>query len=138
MTTSDKLSTLYEARERVEDLINADASQADLVQALRDTADTARDVGNEYRDSKENLPDSLRDSSTGDSLDEKADQCDQWADELEQAADDIEGMEDWDAEAKEAAAGDTPDDAVDIAEENSPIKMEAEDRAQQALDSLEL
>lgn len=137
-TGSDKLSQLYAARESVEDLISNDASRDDLVGGLRDAAQTARDVGEEYRASKDNMPENLQASSKADELDEKADQCDQWADELEQAADDIEGMEDWDAEAKEAAEGENPDDAVDIAEDNSSTKMEAEDRANDALGALEL
>ena len=138
MTGSDKLATLYAAQEHVEDMINGDAGRDDLVAALQEAAETARGVGEEYRSSKENLPENLQYSSTGEALEEKADQCDQWADELEQAADDIQAMEDWDAEAKEAAEGENPDEAVDIAEDHSDLKAEAESRAQEAVGFLEL
>ena len=138
MTTSDKLSQLYAAREAVEDAMRRSDDNGNTVSledykeavqaALEDAASTARDVGEEYRDSKSNLPDSLQDSQTGQDIEEKADACDAWADELESAASEIESYE-----------AEVPDDLEEGDEPDLDSQFEElEEIASRALEALEL
>ena len=98
LTMSDKLSNLYAARESVED-VSWDAEtpletyKDDLESALNDAAQVARETGDEYREAKENMPESLQESDTAQLCDERADACDAWADELEQAAQEVANYE---------------------------------------------
>jgi uncharacterized phage infection (PIP) family protein YhgE len=106
MTTSDKLSRLYAAQETLEEAIAAASCTSDLVQALNEAAEQAREVGDGYRDSVSNMPENLQSSSTAQEMEEKADQCEGWADELESTASDIESDE-WEAEAKDEVESDS-------------------------------
>lgn len=124
MTTSDKLSRLYAAQEGVEDQLGKHEGEFNeyrdgIAEALREAANEARNVGQEYRDSKDNMPEGLQEGEVGQQCEEHADLCEQWADLLEQAADSIESLE------KEESDEDFPWESVD-------------DEAGQAVGELEL
>lgn len=52
-------------------------------EALQSVADTAREVGSEYEDGVNNMPDSLQYGPTGEAMQEVAQELESWADELE-------------------------------------------------------
>lgn len=141
MTQSDKLSTLYAAREHAEELLaTEDIGREDISAELNDCAQAARDVGEEYQSSLDNMPEQLQESS---GIQEKIDACEQWADELESAASEVESMEDW----TEMAQPDEPDENASEEDKKAyeeatelidQAKQEAIDYAQNALDSLEI
>jgi hypothetical protein len=89
VTTSDKLSTLYRAREDFSDTISDTSTLGEMVEALRGTANIASDVKDEYQNSLDNMPESLQESS---GIQEKIDSCEEWESTLNDAADEIEGM----------------------------------------------
>lgn len=101
MTTSDKLSQLYSAQESVEDEqnnrtdkdgvpISFDDYKSAMADALRSAADQARQVGGEYQESLDNMPEHLQESS---GISERVEACIDWADALEAAADEVESFE---------------------------------------------
>lgn len=98
ITTSDKLSELYAAQESIEDSLNRgelnfEEFRDQVKSACEDAASTAHEVADQYRESKDNLPENFQNSTPGEELDEKADQCDNWAEALESAASEIESTE---------------------------------------------
>lgn len=67
---------------------------ADVPDWLRELAEQARGIGEEYRDSISNLPDSLQSGSGADALETVASELESWADDMEQKAseaDDLQG-----------------------------------------------
>lgn len=99
MTTSDKLSTLYAAREELEDCAGwfdddttLEAAKALAEETLRNAIDNVNQVAEDYRESKSNMPDSLQEGTTGQQCEENADACDSWATEIESCADEIEAL----------------------------------------------
>lgn len=85
MTSSDKLSRLYSAKECVEEAIGNDFdSTDDIASELQDAANEAREVAEEYRESADNIESCFGSrTSQCDEIEEKADQCESWADALE-------------------------------------------------------
>jgi hypothetical protein len=142
MTTSDKLARLYEARETVEGVLKGSIARCDwddyrseVSAALRECAETAREVGSEYEESRNNMPEGLQDSGTGAEIEEKAQSCESWADELEQAADDIDSTD-----APEPDEPEEPEEGEDApeGEEEDVDTSEIDGKAEDALGSLEL
>ena len=132
-TTSDKLSTLYSVQEALEDEVAGATTKEDVAAALRTAAESAREVAEEYRDSRSNMPESLQDGATGQEMEEKADSIDSWADSLESAADEAESVEADEPEEKED--GDSEEDSEEDADDSEDDKAESE--LQQAKDIAE-
>jgi hypothetical protein len=122
LTGSEKLSTLYGLRESIEDA--KFDSLEDWAAFLNETAGCARDVGEEYQDSLDNMPESLQQGSTGEAIQEKIDEIEAWAAELEDAANDIEALD-----IDDYADSDSPQDAM---------MEDARSRAEDASSSLSL
>lgn len=78
LTTSEYLGTLYDIEDRIAALTSPvdESERDDIVQALRDLAQ-------EQDDKYENMPDGLKEGSTGQLLEERRDACNTAADELE-------------------------------------------------------
>lgn len=131
VTTSDKLSQLYGAQEAFEDQVFD--SLEDIASALRDAASTAEEVGQEYRDSLDNMPDGLRDADSN-GIQEKIDACSDWQGELEQAADEVEGFEMPEEEESEGDKEPTNSGGQTASE----VMDEARSRAEDAIGSLSL
>ena len=96
LTTSDKLSRLYAAQESIEDILTGDdftALKAVAPDALQCAANEAREVGQEYQESFDNMPDGLQQGDTGQRIEEMANNCESWADELESAINEVDGIE---------------------------------------------
>ena len=91
-TQSEFFSTVYALQEEMEDAIASD--QADL-ESLRDEwAGRAQEIGEECRDSFDNMPEGLQQGGTGQLLEERADAMESWASELESVDLDFEPKKD--------------------------------------------
>lgn len=98
ITMSDKLSQLYGAQEAIEDSLKRgelsfEEFRSGVVGALEEASETANTVAEEYRESRENLPENFQGSAVGEGLEEKATSCEAWQEVLEQAAQEVEGIE---------------------------------------------
>lgn len=98
LTQSDKLSRVYAADEALQDAIGAASSPEDLVSALNDAAEVAREVAEEYTESADNIEQSFSSSPTADDCREKAGELEGWADELEEAVSQIESLDEDDGD----------------------------------------
>lgn len=85
LTQSEFLSAYYELLERLDTLDPAAYMDdpASLRSDLEDIASEIRQLGDDQRDKRENMPEQLQDGDTGTLLEERADGCESWADELE-------------------------------------------------------
>lgn len=84
LTQSEFLSQVYELGERLEDLKAEDHDdRADLKTAVDEIIDEIRTLGEEQSEKRDNMPDSLQDSETGELLQGRADSCEEWANDLE-------------------------------------------------------
>ena len=114
VTTSDKLSRLYAAREAVEDVLEGwDCSGGDaseIREALEAASETAREVGGEYEESASNMDEHFPGSPQVDEINEKAEECETWASTLDDAASDIEDWEE-DSDGSDEDEGCDPIDA---------------------------
>lgn len=91
LTQSAFYSQLYGLQDSLDTAI-ADRSVDDL----RAVADELRSLGEECSSNRDNMPEGLQDSETGELLQTRADECESKADEIESAADELEGLaDDW-------------------------------------------
>jgi hypothetical protein len=131
MTGSGKLATLYSIREQMQEYEVSEeiSSGDDLIEEVRsqcqEWAEEIRSVGEEYRDSVNNMPDSLQQSSKADEINEKGDSCDTWADEVENAMDNVS----WDEPEASDEEVDKEDDASPYDELINNIKEELDNAA---------
>lgn len=99
LTQSPYYQELY-LLERVQSDFDGTADEA------RKLAELFRELGNEQRDKKDNMPKSLQYSETADLLEERSEECEQRADAIELAADSLEEWEsdhpDFDADMADA------------------------------------
>ena len=135
LTGSDKLSRLYAARESIEDVITGECTKENLIEALSDAASEAREVGQEYQESHDAMPDNFQMSATGEELQEKADQCEQWADALESAVQGVDAL-DWDE--TDDADRPVPEDEDEDKPAHEDARTQAEDIANGVIGELEL
>jgi predicted nucleic acid-binding Zn-ribbon protein len=113
LTQSDKKSRAFAAAEALEDIsVDADTELDDLKSQLDDIASEVGEIAQEYRDSKDNMPESLQDSDTANLCEENADALESWQSDIEQALDSIdeddEGWRDEAASAIQDVAGGCP------------------------------
>lgn len=92
LTQSEFYSRLYDIQESIEDAI-ASGEKDTLVDALRSAAEDIRSLGEECQEKRDNMPEQLQESETGELLGTRADECESHADELESAADEVESRE---------------------------------------------
>jgi len=88
LTQSEFLSGLYAIQERIGDL-TADSAE-DLESEVGEIASELRQLGEDCRDRKGNMPEGLQEGETGQMLESRADACDSAADELEGVEFDID------------------------------------------------
>ena len=81
LTGSNFLSQLYSFQEELEDMTAMDID--DLQNQMEDLAGRIRELGEEQRSNRENMPEGLQDSDTGQLLEERADEMEGWADSIE-------------------------------------------------------
>lgn len=89
--TQGRVGELYAAQEAIEDAVGGDRSdfdswKSDVEQALESAAETARELGEEYREAAEPF------GGAGENAD-RADECESWADALDTAASDVQSVE---------------------------------------------
>lgn len=106
LTQSDKLSRAYAASEALEDLaesINDETDYDDLQMSLEEISSEVGDVASEYRESRENMPESLQDSDIGQQCEENADALESWQQEIDDAISSVDADDvDWRDEARDA------------------------------------
>ena len=104
LTQSDKLSRAYATAENLSDAIGEAEDTEAIVDALNDAATSAREIGEEYGESADNIESAFPNGSpTADDCREKADSMDSWADELESAASEVEALDDDEEDKMEEA-----------------------------------
>jgi hypothetical protein len=79
LTRSEFYGQIYSIQEEIEELQPTDELQSQV----EDIANRLRDLGEEQSSKRDNMPDSLQDSATGELLQERADACENAASELE-------------------------------------------------------
>ena len=87
LTQSEFLSQLYSFQEEFEDFSDRDEN---LVDFMREKASDIRGLGEEQEGKRDNMPEGLQDSETGELLTQRAEGCERIADELETQADELE------------------------------------------------
>jgi len=85
MTSSSKMVAVWEAQEA----LNRDDPES-VAEGLRDLAQTAREVGEEYQEACDNQREYFPDAEQAEENEEKAQELDSWADSLESEADEAE------------------------------------------------
>jgi uncharacterized protein YfcZ (UPF0381/DUF406 family) len=125
LTTSEKLSRVYAARDTAEQQIAEWSGDAeDLKAILEDLANEVREVADEYGESADNMEQAFSGGSpTIDDCREKQDQLTEWADE-------IEGVEitEWaPVEKEEEGAGEAPEGEEEGEEEEEEEETKKED-----------
>jgi hypothetical protein len=107
LTQSEFYGTQYGIEDGYQD---ADIESGDDARTLCDDAvSQIEELRDEQEEKRENMPESLQDSPTGELLQERYDECDSWAQELEAACDTLEstfGDEDSESDDREAAVDD--------------------------------
>ncbi len=86
LTQSDFLSQIYSLQEEIEDLRaeNYLEDRESLKGEVEDIISQVRELGEEQDEKKNNMPDSLQESETGELLANRAEECENFAQELEQ------------------------------------------------------
>lgn len=117
LTQSAFYGTLYDIQDSLEDAVtNRDAD------GLRSAADELRNLGEECSSNRDNMPEGLQDSETGELLQTRAEECESRADELESAADEIEGLPDA-AEWKEYVENENVEKQKDESDEDFEARV---------------
>lgn len=80
LTQSEFYGTIWDIEDRISEL-KADSS---LEEAVKEIIDELTQLGEEQEEKRNNMPDSLQDSETGNLLEERKDACENAASELEQ------------------------------------------------------
>lgn len=89
LTQSAFYGPQYDIEDRISDLSLVDGP--DLAGERDNIADDIRALGEEQQEKLDNMPDSLKEGPTGETLQSRADGCEEWASELEQVdCDDLE------------------------------------------------
>ena len=84
LTQSDFTSQILGLGEEIEDLDSVSVGSAENLESIRDDiAQRIRDLADEQRDKKENMPEGLQEGPTGELLESRADEAESMADELE-------------------------------------------------------
>ena len=104
LTNSDKLSRAYAAAEALEDIVvDEDSTLDDLREQLQQIASDIEEIAQEYRENRDNMPESLQDGDVGAQMEENAESLESWQSDIEQCLDSIdEDNEDWRDEARAA------------------------------------
>jgi hypothetical protein len=93
LTQSAFYSQLYSIQDSLDAAVDSRSPED-----LRAAADELRSLGEEMSSNRDNMPDSLQYSETGELLQTRADECESRASDIESAADDLENLpdaEDW-------------------------------------------
>jgi hypothetical protein len=95
LTQSGFLSQVWGLEEQLADMKPEAFEDAEALKDERDSlAEEIRQAGEECSEKRDNMPDSLQDSETGELLQSRADECESFADELEAVdLEDYEGPE---------------------------------------------
>jgi len=83
VTGSPFTSAVLALQERLADL-NDGMTAEEIKSEIESVADEARQLADEQSEKKDNMPDALQESSTGELLQERADGLQEWADALEE------------------------------------------------------
>src|SRR5687768_5532152 len=115
LTQSAFYSQLYDIQDSFQAAV--DNQSAD---DLRAAADELRSLGEECSSYRDNMPDSLQDSETGELLQTRADECESRASDIESAADELENLPEPDGWQQYAE-----DEAIEREEDESDAAFES-------------
>lgn len=137
LTSSDKLARIYDAQDSAADEIGSwsgDDGHDALAEILRNAAQEANEVADEYEESAENIREHFESSSTADECEERAEEIRSWAEEMESAADELEEFDE--DTAREEARSDLEDDdgKVNNTEVDGAVETAREEWASDARD----
>jgi len=93
--TSGKMSEALALAEQLEDTwgdMDSLDSAKNMPEALRETANQARDLATQYEESISNMPEQFQESPTAEFCQEKQEALENWADALDSLADDVESL----------------------------------------------
>jgi len=82
LTQSDFMIQVYDLQERVEKLLG-DMKEDELTDEVESIVEDIRNLGQEQEEKKDNMPEGLQESGTGELLGNRAESCEGWADDLE-------------------------------------------------------
>jgi superfamily I DNA/RNA helicase len=126
LTQSAFYSQLYSIQDALSDAI-ANQSTDDM-QAV---ADDLRSLGEECSSNRDNMPEALQDSETGELLQTRADECESRADEIDSAISDLEGLTtDWKEYAENNSIEKNEDETDEAFEERVTEEMERENESE--------
>jgi hypothetical protein len=92
LTQSEFMGTIYDIEERIAALSSSEGIES-LQADVASLAEELRNLGSEQDDKRNNMPDSLQDSETGQLLESRQQACEEMADALEDVDLDIEKEE---------------------------------------------
>ncbi len=109
LTQSEFLGNVYELEDRIEAL-SADSydDAGGLATDIEDIANDIREQGEECSERRDNMPEQLQDSDSGELLQGRYDTCEEWASALEEVDTDFE--DDFPGEDDESDEPEEPDD----------------------------
>jgi hypothetical protein len=79
LTQSEFLSQVYDLNDRLSELSITD----DIESEVQSIIDEIRSLGDECQDKRDNMPEQLQDSGSGEILQNRVDSCEDWASNLE-------------------------------------------------------
>lgn len=92
LATSGKVASLLGIKEDLAGLSFNEENVESIADSLDDAASRAREVGEEYEESANNMEEYFPSSSQVDDIREKAENCESWADALENAAGEVRDL----------------------------------------------
>lgn len=134
MTSSSKMVAVWEAQTEFGKI----EASGDIGQGLRDLAETARGVGEEYQESADNQRQTFPDAEVADENEQKAQDLESWADELETAADEADGaVEELDTLTSEKDDLESEQSAFETERDSEGITEERKAEVETRLDEIE-
>ena len=120
-TSSDKLATVYEARDTaISEVEGWDGEELDDLKSIMDEfVSEVNDVAGEYRDSADSIRNSFSESSTADECEEKADNLEDWANNCEDP-----GFDEFDEEDAKKTATETVNKTEGLADDEKEELIE--------------
>lgn len=126
LTQSDFLQQVYALQERLEE-ISTDSSNLENARCERDDiVSELRSLAEECEERRNNMPESLQDAPSGQTLESRVDSCNEMADELESIDLDIELEGSDDEEEQESNQEDFDNNATSALEELTGISYNGE------------
>jgi hypothetical protein len=138
LTQSEFLSSIYGIESDLEAITSCDCVE-DATSILEDAASRLRELGDECRDKRYNMPEGLQEGDVGLLLEERADACEEKVSELEDAISDLENAELYDSinEFLDDFAADHPEYVDDANKAREAMENHNREQLEDALSSID-